>query len=420
MIQRSIGRHPLVAIWILAAIIRSLYVIRAPEVVFGDAAEYDVMARTLLAGEGLGVEAVGFVRPPLYALFVALCYALGGMVALQAAQVVIGATTATMIGLLAGQFSRSGAGVWGAALLAAAYPWSIQYVGSLATETLFTFFVVASFLGMFAVIARPAQGGALGAGVVFGLACLIRANFLLLAPVIAGLIFRNGSRSAAVLFLVGSAFALAPFTVYSYAQGWGPLVGSGSGGLSFYVGNNHTVAQLFIGDLSDEEWRALNSRGPSDPSSLAFLGCPNATTVQHCADHLPMAQRDRFFYDAGVRYIRSAPGEWAAMTAVKIVRQWTPWVEPRVYPLPVVLLSGVSFGAIVVLAALGLRGLRPEAIWLIALIALAVTVTAVLALVQLRYRFPLLDPALIAASGATFERLVLFAPRSATRLLARR
>ena len=420
MIARAIRRHPLVVIWILAAAIRSLYIMRAPEVVFGDAAEYDVMARTLLAGEGLGVEAVGFVRPPLYAVFVALCYALGGMVALQVAQVVLGATTTTLISFLAGRFSRNGAGVWGAALLAAAYPWSIQYVGSLASETLFTFFVVASFLGMFAVLARPALVGALGTGLLFGLACLIRANFLLLAPALAFLIYRRGSRAAAVLFLVGSALALAPFSLYSYAQGWGPLLGSGSGGLSFYVGNNHTVAQLFIGDLSDEEWRRLNSLGPAEPSSLAFLGCPSATTVQHCADHLPISQRDRFFYDAGIRYIRSAPGEWAAMTAMKIVRQWTPWVEPRAYPLPVVLMSGLSFGAIVVLAALGLRGLRPEAIWLIALIALAVTATAVLALVQLRYRFPLLDPALIAASGATFERFVLFAPRSAARLLARR
>lgn len=407
MIWRQIQRHPLIVIWCLAVLIRAAYVIRSPDVFFGDAVEYDVMARSLLAGQGFGVEAVGFIRPPLYAVFVAACYAIGGMVAVQVAQVLVGATTATLIGVLARQFSRDGAGAWGAALLAAGYPWFIQYVGSLATETIFTFFAVATFIAVFSLIRRPGRWRALGTGALFGLGCLIRANFLLLGPGIAFLIYWRGRRTlSAGLFVLGTIIALAPFSVYSFAQGHGVVIASGSGGLNFYVGNNPTVALLFSSEISDEEWRGLNSRGPADPRSLAFLGCETATTVQHCADDLPVAQRDRFFYEAGLRYIRAEPAEWASMTAMKVVRQWTPWVEPRAYPLPVVLVSGASFGVILVLTALGLRGLRSEAVWLVALIALALTLTSVLALVQLRYRFPLLDPALIAASGALFERLV--------------
>src|SRR5712692_6112450 len=92
----AVREHPLIAIWILAFGIRGLYVLRSPEVFFGDAVDYDAMARSLLDGRGFYVEAVGFIRPPLYPLFVALCYVIGGLPIVQLVQIVLGASTATL------------------------------------------------------------------------------------------------------------------------------------------------------------------------------------------------------------------------------------------------------------------------------------------------------------------------------------
>lgn len=364
------------------------------------------MARSLLAGQGFGVEAVGFVRPPLYPIFVAMCYAIGGLAMVQAAQVVVGATTAVLIGHLARALSVDARDAAAAALIAAVYPWSIQFVPSLATETLFTFLAVATFLGVLSVARVATEARAALCGILFGLSGLVRANFLLLAPGLAlVMLISRRSITSVIVFGAGTLLALAPFTAYAMAQGWGPLIASGSGGINFYTGNNPAVARLFDPGISDDEWRRVNSSGPSDPISLRYLGCESATTVQHCADHLPIAQRDRFYYDAGFRWIGEDPARWARITAAKLVRQWTPWVEPRAYPISIVVVSGLSFGAVLLLTIVAWPRLRPDARWLIAVVAVGVTITGVLTLVQLRYRFPLLDPLLIAAAGPPIERV---------------
>lgn len=409
--------HPLVAIWVLAFAARALYVLRGPTVVFGDSREYDQMARDLLAGRGL-VEEVGFVRPPLYPMFVAASYAIGGMAFLQFAQVVLGASAATLIGLLARHFSPRREGAWAAALYATFYPWFFQLIGVPATETLFTFVAVLTFLALLRAAERRSIAGITLGGVLFGAACLIRANLLVLAPPLALWFWWLHRRpQTALAFTVAVAGALAPYTAYNWLQGSGLVIASSGGGLNFYVGNNPNVALLYSPSIPDEEWRVLNDRGVLEARSLAFLGCAPAESLKNlCAERVPLAQRERFFYEAAFRYIQSAPGEWASTSLAKMARGWVPWVEPRAYALPLVIASGVSFGLVLALVLVSLfRGMpRPAGGFLVA-VAAAMTLTSLLVLVQLRYRFALLDPVLIAAAGGPLQNLLERVSASVTR-----
>src|SRR5438105_334940 len=96
---RFVTLHPLLLIWLLALLARLAYVVVvAPSPIVGpDSLEYDAMARDLLAGHGF-VQRHELVRPAAYPVFVAACYSLGGTVMLQAAQILVSATTAVLIG----------------------------------------------------------------------------------------------------------------------------------------------------------------------------------------------------------------------------------------------------------------------------------------------------------------------------------
>ncbi len=387
---------------------RAAFVLRYPNVPFGDADDYDRMARALLANGGLAVEQLGLVRPPGYAVFAAIGYLLGGLVVVQAAQVALGATTAVLIARLARRFSVDGAGAWPAGLIAAVYPWFINYVGVLATETLFTFLVVAGFLAFLDLADHPTPRRALLVGLLFGVASLVRTNLLIVVPGLAfALWWRRRTVLAPVLLAAGAAVAMAAFSIYGVARGYGAQPWSSISGVTFFGGNSPVTADLYrASDLSQEEWQQLNVVPQTHPRNLAYVGCDPRGTFLDCVRPIPVAERGALFYDAAFRYIRSSPAEWAWLTAMKMIRQWTPWVEPRAYSTAVVLASGVSFGGVLLLTFVALRRMTWNAAALLAVLAVTLTLSTVTYNPNLRYRFPILDPALIAASGAPIERLV--------------
>lgn len=394
---RAAAAHPLWTIFLLALALRlGYYVVSRPPAVIGvDSSEYDELGRAFLNGEGL-VRGI-FIRPPIYIVFVAACYAIGGLVALQLAQLAIGAATAAAIGALGHAMSSDRRAMWASGLLAATYPWFFAYVAALGTETLFTLFAVLAFTG----IVRTARGlGSPGiAGIWFGLASLTRANLLPFAAVLVPwLAWRRRGLAPAVVFVVGVVVVLAPLTAYHLVRGNGFIVATTGGGQSFYSANNPDIAALYTDDrLSDEEWRALNSIAPGGERSRAFLGCPPGAP---CPPPMSAVETERFYYDAGFRYIRTHTHEWIRLEVAKLVRYWTPWVEPRVYPLAIVILSGISFVGLVIFAIVGALRMPRASREFVTIIALTATATSVIWLaVALRYRFALLDPMLIAAAG---------------------
>lgn len=413
----------LVARWLwvvfaVALLARAAYVLAAQPDPMGmiDSTEYDRAARHLLAGGGFS-DGLGFVRPPLYVVFVAASYALGGLAALQAAQVVLGALTAVLVGVLArGLRTAPGAEV-AAGLVAAFYPWSFQLVGGLASETLFTFVAVAAFaLVLHASRARSLRR-VLAAGVVFALASLARANILMLGPFIAlWWWWRDRSPVRPAVLGLTVVASLLPFTAYNLAAGNGFVLASSGGGISFAIGNNPEMALLYSGRLSDDEWRDVNAKAGRTPPALEWFGCRYVDDWRElCTERVGIAERERFFYAAGLRYITTRTGEWLGLEVGKLLHYWRPWVDPRSYPIALVVLSGISFGAILALALWGVRRLAlPQAVFVVA-IAIGATITVLIWVVQLRYRFALLDPVLIAAAGAPLADLARAAFRAVVR-----
>ncbi len=370
-----------------------------------DSGEYDRLARDLLAGQGLGLLQ-GYVRPPLYPLLVAGTYAIGGIALLIAIQVLLGSIATVLVGELASRLAGDRrAGI--AAAAAAIYPWSFQWVGTLASENLFTPLALLGFVAVISAADDPRRGRSVAAGVLFGMAALARNNILVLVgPIAIWWLWRSRQLLRPVLFGCGLAIGLLPFAVYEAAIGNGLVLGSSGGGLIFYSGNNPDAARLYGGDLSDQEWRDLSRRSALGPAAYELAGCaPDSDTVS-CVSDVPSREREGFWYRAAWRYITTRPAEWALLEARKLAHYWRPWVDPRAYPAPVVLASGLSFGAIIVLAAIGTARMRRESAGFVAAVAVGATIASVVWLVQLRYRTALLDPVLIAAAGPALLWLI--------------
>lgn len=388
-----VNQNELWTVFVVAALARTLYVLvtdASPFVLDSD--EYVAGARALVDGRGLIETGNGGPRPPAYVAFVALTYTLGGVTLFQSAQVLIGAATAVLVAVLAREIHEGRRGVaLIAGLLAAGYPWFIFYVGGIASEMLFTFLVVATFVALLRASRGPSTAAFLAAGAIFGLAALTRSNLLVFGPLFLAWLWSRSQSRAALLFALAAAATLAPVSAYHALQGNGLSVGATGGGLAFFIGNGPDQTLLYSGTLSDEEWRKLNAV-EIGPAGMDFLGC----SAMPCA---PLPIRDRFFYEAGFRYIQTHPVEWAVTAARKTIHAWQPWVEPRAYSPTIVAISGMSFIALFILAVAGLRQARPDAGVLCLLVAAGVTATAVLFLASHRYRFPILDPLLIAGAA---------------------
>ncbi len=395
-------RHRFWTIAAFAFLLRLAYVVvaRADPLDMIDSAEYDALARGILAGRGI-VDFQSFARPPLYPLFVALCYAFGGIPMLIGAQLALSAATAPLVGSLARALSGRPAAAPVGALLVAVYPWFFQWVGGLASETLFTFCLVSALVLIFRASEQPRTGSILLAGIVFGIASLARANALVLAPPIAlWWWWRARDLRPALVLAAGIVLALVPYSLYNVASGKGMVLASNGGGISFYAGNNPDAARWYAGDVSDAEWRTLSTHSLLGAEASVLVGCHADEDAMGCVTAtVPPDQREAVWYRAAFRYITSRPGEWARLEARKSLHYWRPWVEPRAYSFPIVLVSGLSFGGMLLLALVGLRRMPRHAALFVLAVVVGSTLSSVVWSVQLRYRFAMLDPVLIAVAA---------------------
>lgn len=400
--SRSIvRRHPLWTIAVLALVVRIAYVLiaRPDPLNMVDSTEYDILARQILAGRGI-IDFQRFARPPLYPLLVAVCYSLGGITTLIAVQLLLSAITPPLVGVLARSLSGRAAAAPVAALITALYPWFFQWVGGLASETFFILGLVTSLVLVLRASDHPRTRSILLAGVVFGIVSLIRANALVLAPPI-GLWWWWRARDVRppAILAIGVVLALVPYMLYSLAAGKGLVVASSGGGENFYIGNNPDTVRLYDPATPEDDWRKLSLSSGVGPDAIEWLGCPRTEGQAECFDRIPAAEREAWFYRRGLDFIRAHPGEWSVTALRKLIHYWRPWVEPRTYAPAVVVLSGLSFGGTLLLALAGLgRMPRRAALFVLATIV-GSTLSSVVWNVQLRYRFAMLDPVLIAAAG---------------------
>lgn len=194
-------------------------------------------------------------------------------------------------------------------LLLAIYPNAIAYVPLGLTEVFYTALLL---LGCWLVIARtPGHRGALwlvGAGLVFGFATLVKAQTLVMVPLLfaiewlrRGEIWRRlpGLAAQGALVLAVAALTVMPWTLRNHAQLGHWVAVSTNGGFTLLTGNNDSAA----GDYT-----------PDDPTVEALMARKDLDEVS----------RDAEAKHLGLAWIAAHPDRFLALAPRKLMRLWLP------------------------------------------------------------------------------------------------
>ncbi|MEX1129192.1 MAG: hypothetical protein WD227_13725 [Vicinamibacterales bacterium] len=367
-----------------------------------DEREYLALAQSLSDGRGLtypeGHETgtgQSFGRAPGYPAFLALlgadAHVTSAPPGIQVAQAMLGAIVVWMIGLLASRAWNPRAGALAAAM-AAAYPplvWISAYVFS---ESLYMLLAFGCVLLLDGARTRADEehatrgGGALAvaAGLVAGLAILVRPGMLLFLPLAALWFGHRRQWSLALAFCVAAAVVVAPWTLRNARTHGRFVLVASEGGVTFWTGN-HPLARG-EGDLA--------ANPELKRAEIAF----RATRPGLSAEAL-----EPLYYRDAIGYIVEHPGWWITLLAKKAFYTFVP-IGPSytLHSTRYLLASVIPYALLAPLAFLGLGRLvrRRSAATPLLLLALSVVMTSLIFFPQERFRIPVLDPTVIVcASG---------------------
>lgn len=413
----------LIALLVLAALLRLGVICWRPESLEEDRDLYWGIAKHLAAGHGFANPDWGHptaYRPPLYPVFLAgIIFVGGGPKLLAVAQIGLSVATVWLTWRVA---RRLGLQSW--ALLAAAFvavnPLLIQTTSLAMTETLSAFLQTSLLLVL--VETRPGEWRhRWGIGVLLGLSALCRPTiwaFAVLASVVsvAGLFVRTSSTASPrrVHVLVGwlaialtCGLTVAPWVVRNYVIFGEPILTTTHGGYTLLLGNNDEAYLAEIAEPTGQQW---DSRAwqQSLSQQMRQSGVGKWMSSQASPAHLEYREpaRDRWMSDMARTWIRQHPREFVESCWLRLRRFW------NIFPggadagsLPKVAQWGVAvFFAIELLAAaIGLWRLRRDEWsrwWLLVVLVLSFALVHVVYWSNLRMRAPV-EPvlALLAARG---------------------
>jgi len=190
-------------------------------------------------------------------------------------------------------------------LMLAVYPNAILYVPLALTEVMYTALLMG---GIWLMIARPNWLATIAAGIVFGVATLVKAQTLVIIPAIAlimlcrqGEVRRRLPQVAArtMVVFIAAALVIAPWTVRNHRELGAWVTVSTNGGITLLTGNNDSA------------------RGGYTPDDA----------LVHSIDALK--DRDEVAYDAqsralGVGWIKAHPARFVALAPLKVWHLWGP------------------------------------------------------------------------------------------------
>jgi hypothetical protein len=364
-----------------------------------DELEYFSLARSLAAGRGFVYDDVmraasfePFGRAPGYPAFLAMTGAGRQVVesvpaSVKIAQAIVGGLGVVLVGVIASQLGGRRAGAL-AAWLAAVYPplvWISAYGFS---EALFWPIGLAVAWTFDRALGRTADAHffAGAAGLVAGAGVLIRPALLLFVPLaVAWCLFRRRALTALIV-VAGVIMVVGPWTARNYVHHGRLVLVASDGGVTFWTGN-HPLAT-----------------GEGDMAANPELKRANQA-LRAAHPGLTEEAMEPIYYREALAWMRAHPIDWLALEARKLFYLVIP-IGPS-YTLHSPLYYGasvISYGAIAVLAAVGLvrlgsrRG-RAPGLWLLAASAVAVCLVF---FPQERFRVPILDPALVVLAGAAW------------------
>ncbi len=308
---------------------------------------------------------------------------------LKLTQAVIGAATIGLLALIAWRAAGPRAGV-AAAALAAVYPplvWTPAYVFS---ETLYTAlaFGAAHLLQVSAGSGteRTGRDGRLGmaAGVVAGLALLVRPAMLFFLPLAALWLIRRRRLQLAVIFTAAVILVVAPWTARNLRTHGRFVLVASEGGVTFWTGN-HPLARG-EGDLAANPELKL--------AELEFRRAHPGLTSE---------ELEPLYYRAALEFIADHPGQWLWLLVRKAFYTVVP-IGPS-YTLHSTRYWAASVVSYLLLLPLAIAGIgrlwrgagRPTAVLLLGASAVLV---GIVFFPQERFRIPVIDPVLIISASA--------------------
>lgn len=386
----------LLAIFLLAFMLRLGYALVERVPVQVDARIYNKIAVNLMQGQGFA-ESPGLPRNqdgsirvvgPLYPVFLgALYWLLGPHVwIVWIVQALLGAATCLVLAHLGkGAFGWT-VGVVTAVLAALAFDLVI-FPAMLLTETLYLFLASLALLGVNRALAAHSAWWSLVAGLVIGLGALTRPTILLFAGfIVLWQVGRNSWRTAAPLFL-GIALMLLPWGLRNSLIYGEFVMVSPNGGWNFWLGANPEADGSYPSTLPPDILRVL--------------------------DQTPFLQQSRIGYSRGLQFIRDHPAQYARILAMKLMKYFSivrtnGWM---LYMRGVDRMVSIFLSALttLVLLSLGLLGFfqtvgRRDGPWVgLTLYAASCLLSAMIYTVHARYRLLIYPALLLFASNGLVE-----------------
>ncbi|MFC0205136.1 ArnT family glycosyltransferase [Novosphingobium soli] len=301
-------RSVLLGIWALYFALR-VAVLTIDVAPTSDAEWYYLRAASLAAGRGYldNAGAPTAFWPPGWPIALGLVFARFGASTVSlgifnlVSAMLIGATTLALGRRLFGSEGAARAGL----LLLAVYPNAIGYVPLALTEVFYTALLMA---GCWVLVARTSRWHLVGAGLLFGIATLVKAQTLVVVPLVfaiawlrAGDLWRRLPRlvGEGLLVLAIAALTVLPWSIRNQAQLGHWVAVSTNGGYTLLTGNHDTAT----GDYT-----------PDAPVVEALMARPGLDEVARDAE----ARR------LGLAWIRDHPGRFLALAPKKLMRLWLP------------------------------------------------------------------------------------------------
>ena len=315
-------RRSLLVLYAIALGARLAWVIVFRDLGLGldDMFQYDMLARSLAAGQGfrwyrppdleriaglIGIDPATITvppegiastfRPPLYPAFLALIYLCAGweqrLLAARGAQAALTASLAPLTALLAHRLGVKPRGAVIAGAILAVYPLLTLYPLTLLTENLFWVLTLSSVMALLHAAARGRRRDYAVAGVILGLAMLTRsviAAFLPLAAGWTGKRGRNGARGALILSSIALGVTL-PWAIRNSHLTGRPVFIETSLGYQLFIGYYPGYNGYFTAEVAIQPLKIIND-----------------------------AERDRWALQQTLNFIRAAP----LQTPLLILYKW--------------------------------------------------------------------------------------------------
>lgn len=222
------------------------------------------------------------------------CAALSGWLVLDLGRRLFGSELAARTGLL----------------LLALYPNNAAYVPLALTEVFYTTLLLAA---CWLLIGRSGSSGPgwlrlVAAGVVMGVATLVKAQTLIVVPLVLGIGVLQaprfwqaipGAALRAALIIAVAALVVSPWTLRNHRELGAWVAVSTNGGITLLTGNNDS---------------ANGGYTPEDPAVLALNARTELSELEYDAE----AKR------LGFEWIKANPGRFAALMPLKLLRLWGP------------------------------------------------------------------------------------------------